>query len=317
MTVRALPGVVIPVLMALAPRPAAAQPPTTADPPLQLPAPAAAAPALDPTLAGPDAVPSPAPGPGARDGPAVWGVVGLRGYAFDQQIAPNGLEYHALFTIDMNFNLWLWRSERVYLFSDTAFWGQRAAPGITNPTQGAFDFSKREFDLSAGLAWNYYGPLEARVFAYSFNNLNRGVSPNQPSGYADGVGLESRYYLGAAYADLGTAAFDVARTPFVGVGYYPTKDLVDADGNHFQPGPFARAYFTLDLFSPRWYLYADTQFVGTRRFNLELIKVDAGLAARPWAAAPRLELRLGSGNIFDPHSGEMETSVYGQVRFVY
>jgi hypothetical protein len=287
------------------PEPPLLLPPPTADAPaIALPAPDADAPAWDAGLL-------PAPGP------AVWGVVGLRGYAFDHQIAPNGLEYQALFTTDLNFNLWLWRARRVYLFADSAFWGQRAAPGITNPSQGAFDFSKREFDFATGLAWNYYGSLEARVFAYSFNNLNRGVSQAAPAGYADGVGLESRYYLGPAYADLGTAAFDVARATFVSVGYYPTKDLVDADGNRFHPGPFARAYLTLDLFSPRYYLYADTQFVATRSVILELLKVDAGVAARPWAGAPRLEFRLGSNNIYDPHSGELETGLYGQIRYVY
>jgi hypothetical protein len=36
--------------------------------------------------------------------PVVWGLVGVRGYAFGQQVAPNGLEYNPLFTLDANFN---------------------------------------------------------------------------------------------------------------------------------------------------------------------------------------------------------------------
>lgn len=253
----------------------------------------------------------------APAGSGAWGVVGLRGYASDQQVAPNGLNFTALFTIDANFNYWLCQSLGVYLFSDAAFWGQRAAPGITNPTQGRFDFSKREFDFSAGLAWNYFGPLEARAFAYSFNNLNRGVSPDQPTGYADGVGLENRCYLCATYADLGTATFDVGRASFLSAGFFPTKDMVDADGNRFKPGPFIRAYLTLDVWGPRCYLFADTQLIATRSFVPELLRADLGVAARPWSKAPRWELRLGSGNVYDPQSGELETNLYGQVRYQF
>jgi hypothetical protein len=61
----------------------------------------------------------------------------------------------------------------LYLFSDGRFWGQKASPGVTNASQGVFDFSKRELDPDGGLAWNYLGPWQARAFAYSFNNLNR------------------------------------------------------------------------------------------------------------------------------------------------
>jgi hypothetical protein len=251
----------------------------------------------------------------ARSG--TWGAVGFRGYAFNHQMAPNGLEYKALFTIDFDFNVWLWQSQGLYLFGDTAFWGQRAAPGITNPAQGSFDFSKREFDFTSGLAWNYFGPLEARAFAYSFNNLNRGSSAAAPSGFADGAGLENRIYFGGEYARLGTANFDISRANFLSVGYYPNKDMVDADGIPFRPGPFVRAYLTLDLPIPRTYVYADTQLVGTHSFSAELLTLDAGLAARPWAATPRLEFRIGSGNRFDPRGGELETGAYGQVRYIY
>src|SRR5262249_29422375 len=162
-------------------------------------------------------------------------------------VAPNGLEFKPLFALDVNLNLWLWREQRVYLFSDTRFWGQKPAPGITNASQGAFDFSKREFDFDLGVAWNYYGTLEARTFAYSFNNLNRGTSEARPSGFNDGVGLENRWYVGGTYADLGQPGFDVARASFLSLGYYPTKDMTDLDGTLFKPGPFARAYLVGEL----------------------------------------------------------------------
>jgi hypothetical protein len=249
--------------------------------------------------------------------PLVWGIAGLKGYAIDHQVAPNGLEYNALFTLDLNFNLWLWQSAGAYLFSDLQFWGQRATSGVTNPHQGAFDFSKREFDFNIGMAWNYYGNLELRAFGYSFNNLNRGMSPNLPAGYADGFGLENRLYLSTQYSRLGTADYDVARASFVSAGFYPTKDMVDAEGSPFQPGPFVRAYLTYDLLGAQCYVYTDAQLIGRRSCPPELVKFDAGVAARPFPCAPRLELRLGSYEFFDLHNPDLETSFYGQIRFLY
>jgi len=79
----------------------------------------------------------------------------------------------------------------------------KAGAAVTNGNQGSFDFSKREFDLTLGLAWNYYSALELRVLGYAFNNLNRGISPISPEGYNDGFGLENRYYF--SNADLGQA----------------------------------------------------------------------------------------------------------------
>jgi hypothetical protein len=254
----------------------------------------------------------------AAAGPLAWGIAGLRGYAFGQQVAPNGLEFNPLFTLDLDLNLWVWRDQRLYAFCDTRFWAQRPAPGVTNPSQGVFDFSKREFDLDLGAAWNYSGSLEARAFAYSFNNLNRGSSDARPSGYADGVGLENRLYFGGSYADLGLPGFDPSRANFVSLGYYPTKDMVDCAGLSFEPGAFARAYVTLDLFeSGCLYLYLDTQFIGTRAFAAKLLDIDGGVAVRPFSRAPFLEFRLGSEDCYDLQYRETETSLYLAVRVVF
>jgi hypothetical protein len=257
------------------------------------------------------------PGLPGTIGPIAWGVIGLRGYAMGQQMAPNGEEFNPLFSLDTALNLWLWRDEGVYLFSDTRFWGQKAAPGITNSSQGAFDFSKREFDLDVGVAWNYYGNLEGRAFAYSFNNLNRGTSETHPSGYADGVGIEQRWYIGGSYPDLGLPGFDVTRANFVSLGYYPTKDMIDLDGNVFKPGFFARAYLTYDVIDSRLYVYSDTQFIATRSFLAKIFDEDAGIALRPFQRIQNVEFRLGSENRWDPQSRELDTSVYVAVRFVF
>jgi hypothetical protein len=280
--------------------------------------------AASPGQAGPPVPPEPE-APGASDPPAcagpddrvVWGVVGLRGFPAGEHIASNGVEFKQLFALDLNFNIWLWRGGRLYLFSDSSFWGQKPAPGVTNPTQGSFDFSKREFDFSGGLAWNYAGPWEARLFAYSFNNLNRGTSSVSPSGFNDGVGLEDRYYLGPAYSALGTPAFDVARAGFVSLGYYPTKSMVDGNGKEFNPGPFARAYLTWAPWAEWLYLFGDAQLIGDRSFRPKLLDLDAGVAVRPCARLPRLEFRAGSQDSFDLQDSETEVSAYLSVRYVY
>ena len=261
-------------------------------------------PDFPPSLAGPD-------------GPRVWGLIGLEGYAFGQRVAPNGLEFNPLFTLGVDLNVWLWQSQGLYLFTESNFWGQRAAPGVTNASQGVFDFSKREFDFTSGVAWNYFGNLEARVFAYSNNNLNRGYFLAYPSGFIDGTAMENRLYLGSAYAALGTASFDVARAPFVSAGYFPTKDLVDGLGVPFSPGPFVRAYLTWDPTGGPWYVYLDAQFVGDRAFTPRLVNFDGGLAWRPWAAVNGLELRLGTPNMYDLRAKDLETGLYGAVRLVF
>jgi hypothetical protein len=275
--------------------------------------------AVPPSTPDPDPGPAPAPEPSvpAEDLSVVWGIAGLRGFALGQHTAPNGVEYHQLFSLDLNFNCWLWPEHGTYLFSDARFWGQRAAPGVTNPSQGAFDFSKRELDFDLGAAWNYWGPWEARAFAYAFNNLNRGTSLTAPTGYADGVGVEDRFYLGEEYARLGTASFDVARASFVSVGYFPSKDLTDTEGEAFKPGPFARAYLAWGPPGAVWYLFADGEFIAKRTFTAKQLYVDAGVAARPIPWAPRLEFRVGTEDTYDLEWHDPSTGVYGAVRLVF
>jgi len=247
----------------------------------------------------------------------VFGVFGLRGYFSGDHIASNGEEFHQLFSLDLDFNLWLWRQQGVYYFLETRFWGQKAAPGITNPSQGVFDFSKREFDLTTGVAWNYAGSWEARAFAYSYNNLNRGNSLTAPSGFNDGVGLENRWYINPVYQLLGTSDFDKARASFVSVGFYPTKDMVDGNGLQFKPGPFVRCYLTLELRGPMCYLFTDTQFIATRSFTSKILMTDTGIAVRPFQQVPRLEFRLGTEDTFDLQGSDLETGGYLSIRYVY
>ena len=247
----------------------------------------------------------------------VWGILDFRGYPIGQAVASNGVEYNPLFSLNLNFNIMLWRRHRVYLFSDSSFWGQKAAPGITNANQGSFDFSKREYDFNLGTAWNYFGRWEARAFAYSFNNLNRGYSQTSPSGFNDGFGLENRYYLGKIYDQLGTSQFDLARATFLSVGYYPTKTMEDLSGNQFKPGLFTRAYLTQNIWGDRYYLFADLQFIASHFVQPTLFNWDAGLAARPFRSVPRLEFRVGSQDLLNLQTHDIENTVYTAIRFVY
>jgi hypothetical protein len=247
----------------------------------------------------------------------VWGLVGLRGFAFGDEVAPNGVEFNPLFSLDLDLNFMVWREQKWYIFVDCRFWAQRPGAGVTNPSQGVFDFSKREFDLDLGTAWNYWGSLEARVFAYSYNNLNRGQWLNRPAGFNDGLGLENRFYFGPTYEDLGTQAFDVARANFLSVGYMPTKDLIDGIGMEFKPGLFAHAYVTMNVYDDLYYLYVDTQFIAARSMRPKLWETDGGLALRPFTAHPRLEFRLGSQDTYDCQWKGWEVSAYVAVRYIY
>ena len=231
--------------------------------------------------------------------------------------APNGVEYNPLFALDLNFNLWLWQAQGLYAFSDSHFWGQKAAPDVTNPSQGAFDFSKREYDINAGLAWNYAGPLEARLFAYSYNNLNRGNSTTVPIGYEDGVGFENRWYINEVYDRLGQPGFDVARASFLSAGYYPTKDMIDAAGHSFKPGLFLHANLAWPPVDSDWYIYTDAEAIAKQSGDPKLVTVDGGIAVRPFPRAPFVEFRLGTDLMYDLELHEAELNYYTGVQVIF
>ena len=246
-----------------------------------------------------------------------WGLTGLRVIAQGPKIAPNGEEYHPSFSLDLNVNFWIWRSQRIYLFGDLRFWGERPENGVTNGRDGGLGFSKRQFDLSGGPAWNYAGAWEARVFGYSMNNLNRGENPVTPGGVNDGFGVENRYYLSPEYAKLGQTGFDVARATFLGVGYYPTKDMVGNDGQTFKPGLMLRAYLTYDLWNWPVYAFGDATLISERALQPKLLLFDVGLAARPFRSWQQWEFRLGVENTADFQTGSVLNLWYGSLRFIF
>jgi hypothetical protein len=239
--------------------------------------------------------------------PRTWGQAGLYAYADGSKVAPNGVVYDPLFALDLTLNIAVTADRSFYLFSDSRFWTQKFIDGIAH---GAGDFSKRQFDLDAGLAWNYTGPWEARAFAYAYNNLNRGDSPILPVGYIDGVGLENRFYLESTNFDRGLYRF-------LSLGYFFTKDLIGADGKTFHPSLFARASLALDIWPEQLYLYSDTDFITRRAVTPKLFLADVGVALRPFTQVPDLEFRVGADNNWDIQVGKLRTLFYGNVRFVW
>jgi hypothetical protein len=241
----------------------------------------------------------------------VWGYIEVPIYATGTRQAPNGVYFDPLFAVKQTFNIGLLPDKKLYLFIDTEFWAQRPGAGITNPSQGNLDFSKREFDVRPGLAWNYSGSWEARISAYAQNNLNRGTSQSSPSGFKDGVLLENRYYFGSA------DKYDVGRLSFLSLGYYPTKSMVGGNGEDFHPGVFARAYATSDL--PFWssYFYGDAKYTAQQVIKPRLLEFDFGWAVRPFEQLRNTEFRLGTDLTADLQDNKTRDLIYGSVRLNY
>jgi hypothetical protein len=246
-----------------------------------------------------------------------WGLGGLRVIPAGRKVAPNGEEFHPNFSMDLNLNFWVWRSQGLYLFGDMRLWGETGEYGVTNGNDGWLGTSKREFDLSGGAAWNYAGPWEARAFGYTQNNLNRGIDLLRPTGFTDGFGLENRYYLSPEYAKLGQTGFDVARATFLSIGYFPSKNMVGNDGHSFKPGPMLRAYLTCDLWDWPCYLFGDATSISEHSFRPKLLLFDVGIAARPIRSFQQLEFRLGAENTADFQVHDVRSLGYVSLRYIF
>jgi hypothetical protein len=243
--------------------------------------------------------------------PEVWGYGGLSVFATGNKMAPNGQPYYPLGTLFIDFNIGLLPEKRLYLFTQGVFWAQKPSAGITDGNQGNFDFSKREMDLTVGAAWRYYGPLEFRVFAFSYNNLNRGFDLNVPEGYNDGVGFENRYYI------FKSNAYDLPRLNFLSLGYMPTKEVTGEDGLLFKPGLFARAYLTYEFVRRKYYVFADTEVLCQQAVNPRLLFFNDGFAARPFDKLTGLEFRLGVFNTVDVQVDITRTLLYATFQVLF
>jgi hypothetical protein len=246
-----------------------------------------------------------------------WGVAALRVIPAGPKIAPNGEEYHPNFSLDLDFNFWLWRNLGLYMFADARLWGERGEYGVTNSRDGFLGTSKREFDLSGGVAWNYAGHWELRTSGYTDNNLNRGYDLIAPTGFTDGFLVENRYYLSPEYAKLGQTGFDVARATFLSIGYYPSKVMIGNDGQPFKPGLMLRAYLTCDLWNLPCYVFGDATYISEQSFQARLGLFDVGLAVRPFSFHQQCEFRLGTESTADFQSHNVDNLWYVSFRFIF
>jgi len=238
--------------------------------------------------------------------PLVWGDFALTGYAAGTHEAANGLAFDPLFALSSNLNLGLVPDNRVYLVFDEDYWLQRTAARDRGVDQ-------REFDVDAGLAWNYFDALEFRASAYALNNLNRGLSPARPRDFLDGIALENRYYFGDS------DKYDVGRRDFVGLGYSPTRSLLNGnDGRLFYPGLFAQGYATWDLpISVPSYVYGGLKLIDARPATPQLLDSDIGLALRPFNDFQNLEFRIGYDRLDDLHANTSRNLIYGSLRVAF
>jgi hypothetical protein len=255
---------------------------------------------------------------------SVWGEAGGRIFPDGRREAPNGTAYHPICSLDLDIDIWLWRTQGLYLFGSMRFWGKNdedrpLVDGPGSDSRNTLNLSKREYDLTVGAAWNYCGSWEARAFFYSDSNLNRGVSLTAPYGFNDGFGLENRYYFGPEYQRLGQEGYNVSRATFVSVGYLPTKVLIGLNGKTYSPGAFARAYLSYDLPALWSYLFADIMFMTKHSLQPKQLDFDAGVAIVPFEKLPLLEFRLGAEFVGDYESGTTRTNTlpYVSIRLNY
>jgi hypothetical protein len=246
--------------------------------------------------------------PAQREFRMVWGILSASGDV-GQRMAPNGVVYRPIYDMGTNLNIWLWPAQGLYIYSDSLFW--------MGTTQEGLNFTKRELDIEVGLAWNYYGRLEGRIFGYADSNMNRGINLTDPSGYSDGFGVENRFYLSSIYSALGTSDFDQARATFLSIGYYPTKVMIGGDGQQFKPSLFARAYLTWDVLKECGYLFADVLFIAEKSLTAKLLETDTGIALRPFHQVPRLEFRAGCRDFWDIDVGNARPVGYVSVRYIF
>jgi hypothetical protein len=235
---------------------------------------------------------------------AVWGNANIGVYPFKSSIvAPNGLVYNPLARIGLNLNI---GNDNIYVFDENILYLERPTPGVTtNPSQGSFDFTKREFDFKIGLAAKPFANkhFEFRLWGIALNNLNRGDDPNKPSGFKDGLAAETRYYFS------GKKIWGY----FAG-GYYFTKTLVAPNGEPFKPGIFVGGNLNYNLLELPQKLYAFTDIMVINLFG----RFEGGLAYRPLKSLPDTEVRFSGSRYLDLNEKSPgETAVLFEIRHYF
>lgn len=244
---------------------------------------------------------------GSKPEQRTWGLAGGRFIYNGEKMAPNGVQYHPYFSLDLNFNFALTKDRSLYGYIDARFWTQS---NQDNVAQFSADFSKRQLDFTPGLAWNFYDRFEARVYAYSNNNLNRGNSLSSPYGYNDGVAVEGRYYF--AGTDFDTGIFN-----FVSLGYYLSKDMIGNDGQIWEPAYFLKWSYNIPVWRQRVYVYTMGEFIMEKQNQAKWVWLDTGISGRPFSHYPLLDIRVGNEMNIDIQNSSTLMMWYVGLRFAF
>ena len=117
-------------------------------------------------------------------------------YFSGERIAPNLLGYRPVLGFD-------WRCEMFFLgttthpklsfFANTQFWfAKKANVGIINSHDGV-GATKREVYLNYGVNYFFNNHTTFYLETYAYNNLNRGSSSTDPTGFRDGFNFGIKY----------------------------------------------------------------------------------------------------------------------------
>lgn len=237
----------------------------------------------------------------------VWGYVGGRYIGDGEKTAPNGVRYNPCMSLDLNFNFAITADRSLYGYFDTRFWAQTKRDSFLSQDG---DFSSRQLDFSPGIAWNFHGRMEARLSAYSMNNLDRGNSLSNGVGSKDGAAIEGRYWF------AGTD-FDQGINNFVSIGYYIADDMIGNDGRVWEPAAFVKWSYNIPLWEQRLYVYTMGEFITENPYEAKWLWLDTGISCRPIPHYPMLDLRLGNECTIDIGARESLVTWYFAVRFAF
>lgn len=117
-------------------------------------------------------------------------------YFMGKRIAPNLLTYQPTLGFDWTNEVFLWGNNtqpKLSFYANVDFWFARKAGVTLINLHDGVGATKRELYLDYGL--NYYFSKKTTVYlrTFGYNNLNRGTSLSQPTGFRDGSTLGIRH----------------------------------------------------------------------------------------------------------------------------
>lgn len=117
-------------------------------------------------------------------------------YFDGKRIGPNLLTYQPALGFDWHHEIFLLGTTvtpKLSLFADAQFWfAKKANVGLLNVHDG-IGATKRELYLSYGVNYSITSKTAIYLESYGFNNLNRGRSATDPTGFRDGSVIGIRY----------------------------------------------------------------------------------------------------------------------------